>query len=71
MERKEFEVGGVKVLQQGMGTTPAVMGGHGGGETGARALVLRSRCEDKRQIRDVLTAGRNGVLTRSAVIRRK
>lgn len=43
VERKDFEVSGVKVLQQGMGTTPAVIGGHGGSEPGARALILRSR----------------------------
>ena len=43
VERKDFEVCGVKVLQQGMGTIPAVMGGHGGGEPGARALILRPR----------------------------
>lgn len=36
VERKDFEVCGVKVLQQGMGTIPAVMGGHRGGEPGAR-----------------------------------
>ncbi len=43
VERKDFEVSGVKVFQQGMGTTPAVIGGHGEGEPGARALILRSR----------------------------
>lgn len=40
VERKDFEICGVKVLQPGMGTTPAVIGGHGGGEPGARALIL-------------------------------
>ena len=43
VEKKEFEIGGVKVFQQGMGTTPAAMGGHGGGKLGARALILQLR----------------------------
>lgn len=42
----DFEVSGVMVLQQGMGTTPAVIEGHGGGEPGARTLILRSRGMD-------------------------
>ena len=43
VERKDFKVSGVKVFQQDMGTTPAVIRGHERGETEARALILRSR----------------------------
>lgn len=43
VERKDFEICGIKVLQPDMGTTPAVIGGHRGGEPGARALILQSR----------------------------
>ena len=39
----DIGIRGVKVLQPGMGTTPAVIGGHGGSEPGARALILRSK----------------------------
>ena len=39
----DFELSGVKVLQQGIGTMPAVIGGDGGGEPGAKALISRPR----------------------------
>ena len=43
VERKDFEVSRVKVLHQEMRTIPGVMGGYGGGEPEARALILRPR----------------------------
>ncbi len=43
VERKNFEIDGVKVLQPDIRITPAVIGRHGGGKPGARALILRSR----------------------------
>lgn len=43
MERKDFNVNGVKVLQQSIGTTPTVIRGHGGGKPRAKALILQSR----------------------------
>lgn len=39
----DVEVSGVKALQQGMGTTAAVIGGHGGDEFGAKVLISRPR----------------------------
>ncbi len=43
VERKDFEVSRVKVSQQGMRTTPAVIRGHGRSELRVRALILQSR----------------------------
>lgn len=51
VEKKDFEVGGINIFQQGIATTPAVIGGHGGGEPKARALILRSRWEKRAEER--------------------
>lgn len=48
VERKDFEICGIKVLQPDMETTPAVIGGHGGGESRSQSSHSTIEMSEKR-----------------------